>query len=82
MHIMSAVVWMPACFLVGMRPSYRVRHMDDDSGGPRPPPNIVWARAATESVHGLLGGATNSGHRNRDVIATALKDLPHANRNA
>ena len=43
---------------------------------------ILWARAATETVHGLLGGAANSGHRNRDVIATALKDLPHANRNA
>ena len=49
---------------------------------PRRTANAMCALVATQTVRGVLGGAANSGHRDRHVIATTLKDLPHANRNA
>ena len=49
---------------------------------PRRTPNAMCALVATKTVRRVLGGAANSENRDRHVIATTLKDLPHANRNA
>ena len=55
------------------------RHIAQKNMCPRPPHKTMRTNVGTESVRSVLGGAANSGHRNLHVIATALKDLPHAN---